>query len=110
MHGYPAVWGCDVDIMSASCRRLLKYNFYEMIHRKEREGRKANPIESFAVFATFAVYQIMKTSPHLFFGSPAAPTTATATAARQGGRWQPTLWICMNFEPPRTRNQFSKVY
>ncbi|MBC2697744.1 MAG: hypothetical protein HF976_10755 [ANME-2 cluster archaeon] len=30
-----------------------------------------------------------------------APPTP-ATAARQGGRWQPTLWICVNFEPPGT--------
>ncbi|NOR47561.1 MAG: hypothetical protein GQ533_05895 [Methanosarcinaceae archaeon] len=27
-----------------------------------------------------------------------------ATTARQGGRWQPTLWICVNFEPQRTRS------
>jgi len=31
-----------------------------------------------------------------------ATTITPATAARQGGRWQPTLWICLNFEPAMT--------
>ena len=30
-------------------------------------------------------------------------TPTPATAASQGGRWQPTLWIYVNLEPPRTR-------
>ena len=55
MHGYPTVWGCEVDVISVSCRRQLKYNFYVIMHRKERKGRKANPTESFAIFALFAV-------------------------------------------------------
>jgi len=46
MHGYPAVRGCEV---------------------------KAIAVESFTVFAHFAVNQIIKPSPHPFFGSSAAP-------------------------------------
>jgi len=52
---YKVVRGCEVDVMFFGCRQLLKYNFYVIICRKEREGRKANPTESFAVFALFAV-------------------------------------------------------
>ena len=72
MHGYPAVRGCEVDIMLVGCRQLLKYNLDIIMHRKEREGRKANPTESFAIFAPFAVNQIMKPSSHPLFRSPAA--------------------------------------
>jgi hypothetical protein len=57
MHVYPTVRGCEVDVMSVSCRQKLKY---------------------------IIIYIYV-----------------TATAARQGGRWQPTLWICLDFEPPR---------
>jgi len=34
-----------------------------------------------------------------------------ATAACQGGRWQPTLWISVNFEliPPPSRLHFARV-
>ena len=28
--------GCEVDVMFVSCRRLLKYIMYEILHRKER--------------------------------------------------------------------------
>ena len=55
MHGYSAVRDCEVDVMLVSCRRLLKYIVYEMLHRKERKERKAIAVESFAVFAPFAV-------------------------------------------------------
>lgn len=60
MHGYLAIMGCEVDVISVSSQWQLKYNFYVMVHRKERKerkGRKANPTESFAVFAVFAVRQ-----------------------------------------------------
>jgi len=52
MHGYPAVRGCEVDVMLVSCRWLLKYIICEILHRK---GRKASAVGSFAVFAPFAV-------------------------------------------------------
>jgi hypothetical protein len=51
----------NLDVILVSCRRQLKYNLYEMLHHK---GRKAKATESFAVFAPFAVSQIMKSSPH----------------------------------------------
>jgi len=44
--------GMNLDVMSVSCRRLLKYIIYEILHRK---GRKARAVKSFAVFAHFAV-------------------------------------------------------
>jgi len=47
--------GCEVDVMLVSCRWLLKYIIYEILHRKERKGRKAKAVGSFAVFAHFAV-------------------------------------------------------
>jgi hypothetical protein len=49
---------------------LLKYNFYVILHRKER---KAKATEFFAIFAPFAVNQIMKPSPHPFSISSSAP-------------------------------------
>ena len=51
MHGYPAVRGCGVDVVSVSCQRLLKYINHEILHRKERQGRKAMAVESFAVLS-----------------------------------------------------------
>ena len=62
--------------MFVSCRQLLKYIIYEILHRK---GRKARAVESFAVFAHFAVNQIMKPSPHPLFVSPAAPSRLHST-------------------------------
>jgi len=55
MNGYPAVRGCEVDVKFVRCRRQLKYIIYEILHRKERKGRKASAVGSFAVFAHFAV-------------------------------------------------------
>ena len=52
---YQVVPGCEVDVMLFGCRKLLKYKLDVIMHRKEREGRKANPTESFAIFALFAV-------------------------------------------------------
>jgi hypothetical protein len=51
---------------------LLKYDLYEILHRKERKGRKAKPTKSFALFAPFAMNQIMISSPHPCFGFPTA--------------------------------------
>jgi hypothetical protein len=51
MYGYPAVQGCGVDVVSVSCRRLLKYINHEILHRKGRKGRKAMAVESFAVLS-----------------------------------------------------------
>ena len=52
MNGYPAVPECGMEVVFVRCRRLLKYIVYEMLRRK---GRKAMAVESFAVFAPFAV-------------------------------------------------------
>jgi hypothetical protein len=41
-----------MDVVFVRCRRLLKYIIYEILRRK---GRKAMAVESFAVFAPFAV-------------------------------------------------------
>jgi len=64
MHGYPAVRGCGVDVVLVSCRRLLKYIIYEILHRKERKARAVG------FFAPFAV-RYYKLQPPPFFGSPA---------------------------------------
>jgi len=48
------------------CRWLLKYIIYEILHHKERRGRKARAVKSFAVFAHFAV--------RYFFRSPSTPS------------------------------------
>ena len=63
LHGYAAVPVCEVYVVLVSCRWLLKYIIYEILHRKERKVRKAMAVESFAVFAHFAVNQIIKPSP-----------------------------------------------
>jgi len=55
MHGFPAVCGCGMVVVFVSCRRQLKYIIYEILHRKDRKRRKASAVESFAVFAPFAV-------------------------------------------------------
>ena len=55
MNGYPAVPECGMEVVFVTRRRLLKYIIYEILHRKERKGRKASAVESFAVFAPFAV-------------------------------------------------------
>jgi len=55
MNGYPAVRGCEVDVMFVSCRRLLKYIIDEILCREDRNGRKASAVGFFAVFAPFAV-------------------------------------------------------
>ena len=55
MRGVTAVLGCKVDVLLVSCQWLLKYINYEILHRKERNGRKAMAAESFAVFAHFVV-------------------------------------------------------
>ena len=52
MNGCPAVCGCGMEVVFVRCRRLLKYIIYEILHRKEP---KALAVESFAVFAPFAV-------------------------------------------------------
>jgi hypothetical protein len=52
MHEYPAVSECGMDVVFVRCRRLLKHIIYEILRRK---GRKAMALESFAVFAPFAV-------------------------------------------------------
>jgi uncharacterized protein (DUF2062 family) len=44
-----------MEVVFVRCRRLLKYIIYEILHHKEREGRKAMAVGSFAVFAPFAV-------------------------------------------------------
>jgi hypothetical protein len=44
-----------MEVVFVRCQRLLKYIIYEMLHRKERKGRKAGAVDSFAVFAHFAV-------------------------------------------------------
>ena len=41
-----------MEVVIVCCRQLLKYIIYEILHRKER---KARAVESFAVFAHFAV-------------------------------------------------------
>ena len=55
MNGYPAVPECGMEVVFVRCRRLLKYIIYEILHRKERKGRKAMAVGPFAVFAHFAV-------------------------------------------------------
>jgi len=55
MNGCPAVPECGMEVVFIRCRRLLKYIIYEILRRKEREGRKAGAVGSFAVFAPFAV-------------------------------------------------------
>jgi len=50
--GYPVVPECGMEVEFFRCRRLLKYIIYEILRRK---GRKAMALESFAVFAPFAV-------------------------------------------------------
>jgi hypothetical protein len=62
-----------MEVVFVRCRRLLKYNFDEILRHKEP---KALAVGFFAVFAPFAVNQIMTNSPHPFFGSPAAPPLA----------------------------------
>ena len=47
MNGYLAVPECGMEVVFVRCRRLLKYIIYEILHRKEREGRKAMAVESF---------------------------------------------------------------
>jgi hypothetical protein len=60
-----------MEVVFVSCRRQLKYIIYKILHSKER---KAMAVESFAIFAPFAVNLILITSPHPFFRSPAAPS------------------------------------
>ena len=55
MNEYPVVPECGMEVVFVRCRRLLKYIIYEILHRKERKVRKASAVESFAVFAPFAV-------------------------------------------------------
>jgi len=55
MNGYPAVPECGMEVVFVRCRRRLKYIIYEILHRKDRKGRKASAVGSFAVFAPFAV-------------------------------------------------------
>jgi len=55
MNGYPAVPECGMEVVFVRCQRLLKYIICEMVHRKDRKGRKASAVESFAFFAPFAV-------------------------------------------------------
>jgi len=47
--------GCGMEVVFVRCRWLLKSIIYEILHREERKGRKAGAVESFAVFALFAV-------------------------------------------------------
>jgi len=89
MHGYPAVRGYEVDVMSISCRQLLKYIIYEILCRK---GRKASTVGSFAIFAPFAVNQIMKLSPRSLFGSPAAPFSPSRCPGAPYDLLHPPLW------------------
>jgi len=44
-----------MEVVFVRCQRLLKYIICEMVHRKDRKGRKASAVESFAFFAPFAV-------------------------------------------------------
>ena len=44
MHGYSAVPECGMEVVFVRCRRLLKYIIYEILHRKERKGRKAGAV------------------------------------------------------------------
>jgi hypothetical protein len=86
IHRYPAVCGCGIDVLFVSRRQLLKYIIYEILHRKERLGRKAMAVESFTIFAPFAVDQTIKPSPFLFFGFPAATSAWTPMQC-----WTPSI-------------------
>ena len=55
MHGYPVVPECGMEVVFVRCQWLLKYIIYEILHRKDRKGRKASAVGFFAVFAHFAV-------------------------------------------------------
>ncbi|NOR48579.1 MAG: hypothetical protein GQ533_11145 [Methanosarcinaceae archaeon] len=48
MNGYPAVPECGMEVVFVRCRWLLKYIIYEILRRKERSGRKASAVGSFA--------------------------------------------------------------
>jgi len=55
MHGYPVVPECGMEVVFVRYRPLLKYIIYEILYRKDRNGRKASAVGYFAVFAPFAV-------------------------------------------------------
>jgi hypothetical protein len=55
MHEYPAVPECGMKVVFVLCQQQLKYINYKILHRKERKDSKASAVESFAVFAHFAV-------------------------------------------------------
>ena len=55
MNGCPAVPECGMEVVFVRCLRLLKYIICEILHCKDRNGRKASAVGSFAVFAPFAV-------------------------------------------------------
>jgi len=40
--------GCGMEVVFVRCRQLLKYIIYEIFHHKERSGRKASAVGSFA--------------------------------------------------------------
>jgi hypothetical protein len=44
-----------MEVVFVRSRQQLKYIIDEILHRKDRKGRKASAVESFAVFAPFAV-------------------------------------------------------
>ena len=73
-----AVMSGDSVVRGGVLLWLLKYNLDVILYHK---GRKANPTKSFAIFALFApfaVNQIMKPSPHPFSFRPFAFTSQGA--------------------------------
>ena len=60
MHGYSAVRGCEVDVMFVSSRQLLKYNLYEILHRKERKAKATRSLRYFRTLQLIFIISIRR--------------------------------------------------